>query len=78
MALPSSSVVLAAFPTGPKSETRISLDTHGGRRFVNVRCWYLDGGGTWRPTRRGVTVRPDALPRLLEALAKAVDLTGAP
>jgi hypothetical protein len=69
---PSPSTLLGSWPTGPKSAIRVSLDEFEGRTFVNLRAWWQRKGGDWRPTRRGVTFPPEAVPVLLEALGKAL------
>lgn len=72
----SESTPLAAFPTGAKSETRVSLDTYGGRTFANLRDWYQSRDGTWKPTRRGVTINVADLPALAEAVSRAIERAG--
>ena len=65
---PSPSLRLGTLPTGPKSEIRVSLDEHAGRRFVNIRAWYIGKGKVWMPTRRGMTLAPERVPELVAAL----------
>jgi hypothetical protein len=71
---PSPSTLLGSWPTGPKSAIRVSLDQFEGRTFVNLRGWWQRKGGEWSPTRRGVTFPPEAVPSLVEALSKALQL----
>ena len=68
-----SSVVLASFARGPKSATRVSLDTFKGRSFVNARTWFLAPDATWRPTRQGVVFEVADLPTLARAVADAIE-----
>ena len=67
------SVILTSFPRGPKSETRVSLDTFKGRSFVNARTWFLAPDATWRPTRQGVTFEVADLAVLARAVADAIE-----
>jgi hypothetical protein len=73
---PSTSELIASFPLGEKSAVFVSLDSHEGRQFVNIRTWFLAKGGEWRATYRGNTFPPDELPRLAEAISKARQLLG--
>ncbi len=67
------SVVLVAFPRGPKSETRVSFDTYRGRSFANLRTWYRGTDGEWHPTRQGVVFEVADLAPLARAVADAIE-----
>ena len=67
--------ILASFPRGPKSLTRVSLDEFKGRSFMNVRLWFMAPDGAWRPTRRGATFAVDELHDLQRAVQEAIQRT---
>ena len=47
----------------------VQISEHGGKTFANFRKWYSDGD-TLKPTRQGVTIPLEALPRLHEATGR--------
>jgi len=64
-------------------EVRASLASYRGRDAIHVRTWWRAPGGSWCPTRRGVTVVPEQLERLEAAVrtlreAYAAGSLGAP
>ena len=42
-------------------------------RYHNLRLWTKDAEGTWRPSKRGVTVRLHELADFVEGVAAAVE-----
>ena len=53
-------------------ELRISLDEYRGHRFVSVRTYTEREDSPEKvPTKRGVTVKPDQVRELIEALQQA-------
>ena len=71
--VPRASVMLAAFPRGAKSETRVSFDVYQGRSFLNARTWFLGTDGDWHPTRQGVVFELADLAVLARAVADAIE-----
>ncbi|MBI2192445.1 MAG: transcriptional coactivator p15/PC4 family protein [Planctomycetes bacterium] len=64
---------LAVFERGLGEEIRVSWNHFRGHCFLNFRHWYQpDMGSELKPTRRGVTFRPEELPELAEAVAQAI------
>lgn len=49
----------------------VSTGTYKGYDFVDVRVYYQDKDGEWKPTRKGVAVPPDKLEELIDLLMKA-------
>lgn len=49
----------------------VSTGSYKGYDFVDVRVYYQDKDGEWKPTRKGVAVPPDRLEELIELLKKA-------
>jgi hypothetical protein len=50
-------------------EIRITTDLYHGRSMVSIRRWYQPKSGEeFLPTKRGITLSVEDLPRLLEGL----------
>ncbi|SEM54344.1 Transcriptional Coactivator p15 (PC4) [Sphingomonas gellani] len=65
-------IPVATIRKNSREEVRVSVATYHGTRFVDVRT-YVDGKGADRvPTPKGIVLRPDAIPALVEALGAAV------
>lgn len=52
---------------------RVSASEFKGRTYVDIRVWYFDRDGELRPGQKGVSLRPDAIPAVIEALQAAQD-----
>ena len=46
---------------------RIEKREYKGKEFIDMRIYYLDGE-EWKPTKKGVTFRPDRLDEVMKAL----------
>ncbi len=46
---------------------RIQRTKYKGKEFIDMRTYYLDGD-EWKPTKKGVTFRPDRLDEVMKAL----------
>ena len=53
---------------------RVSLSQFKGRPYADIRVWFVDRDGVVRPGRSGVTLRPEAVPGVLDALQQAMEL----
>ena len=51
----------------------VSESTHMGYDLVDVRVFYKDEAGDLKPTRKGVSVRPEKVAELVAALSALVD-----
>jgi len=54
-----------------KNEVRVSLTEYTGRSLVDFRVYYENDCGEFRPTRKGLCLSIDMLPRLRAAVEKA-------
>lgn len=52
---------------------RISTEEFKGRSYVDVRVYFEDNEGEWKPTKKGVTINPDKLEQVIELLKEAQD-----
>ena len=51
----------------------VSEIEYKGSKYVDVRVFYKDTDGSLKPTRKGVSLRPEKVAELVAALAAAVD-----
>jgi hypothetical protein len=66
------SVIIAEWPRNARETLRLSLAEFKGAPVVDLRVWYDDGAGRMQPGRQGVTLSVKQLPRLAEAMARAL------
>ena len=59
---------------GPTEVLRVSLSEFKGRQYADIRVWFTDRDGVVRPGKAGVTLRPEAVPGVLDALQQAMEL----
>ena len=51
----------------------VSEIEYKGNKYIDVRVFYKDTDGNLKPTRKGVSLRPEKGAELVTALAAAVD-----
>lgn len=59
---------------------RVSVSEYRGRTFVDLRVWYVGEDGSYRPSSKGVTIRPAQVAEIVQGLmlaARAADPQGA-
>ncbi len=66
-------IIVAAFPKNRRENLRVALDTHRGANLLDVRITtdLAAHSDTQVPTKFGLSVDVDLIPRLRVALAKA-------
>ena len=62
--------VVATIVKNSRESLRVSLDRHREHDYIDLRL-YADNGVEQVPTRKGLTIRPDLLPAVIEALRQA-------
>lgn len=62
--------VVARITKNPTEEVRISLTSYHGYDLVDIRVYFQDDHGEWRPTKRGVSLSTDAVAELRDAIVK--------
>lgn len=50
---------------------RIDVKTYRGNTYIDIRVWYVDAGGEYRPSSKGIMVKPTLAPELLRGIALA-------
>ena len=51
----------------------VSETEYKGSKYVDVRIFYKDTNGSLKPTRKGVSLRPEKVAELRDALSVFVD-----
>jgi hypothetical protein len=54
---------------------RLTAETFKGQALISLRLWAKYDDGTIRPTRQGLSIRPELFPDLVEGLNKAAQTT---
>ncbi|KWO16324.1 hypothetical protein BGV52_16715 [Burkholderia ubonensis] len=70
---------IAEIQRGSRERLRISITEIRGRAYVDVRVWFVGTDGLFKPSGKGVCVRPDHLAPLLQGLslaARALESSG--
>ena len=67
--------LLATIPRNATEQIQISINSYKNKQYLDLRVYYTtDDGGTWLPTKKGVTFAPDQLDVLEEAIQEAKTL----
>jgi hypothetical protein len=62
----------------PDAELRITLDSFQGRPFIGCRVWEAGQGGSWWPTKKGVSIKLSEAIRVADAIAEAAKIAADP
>ncbi len=62
---------IAAIPKNAREQLHVSLTEFKGHDLIDLRI-YADGQGEWIATRKGITIKVDHLPAIVEALQRAI------
>jgi transcriptional coactivator p15 (PC4) len=69
--------LVARIAKNPTEEVRLSLTSYRGHDLVDIRVFFQDEQGEWRPTKRGVSLSVDSFAELREAIVKAEEMLNA-
>lgn len=73
-------VILAEVDKNAREVLRVTATTYNGIDLLDVRCWTKPAtptGGECKPTKKGLSLRPDLWRELLPIIAAAVEEGGA-
>jgi hypothetical protein len=65
-----------AFPKNPTEEIRASLNAFKGKQYLDLRVYYKGDDGEYYPSKKGITVPPELLTELEEALRRLREVVG--
>lgn len=67
------SKLIATIDRNDRERLQIAVNEYKGKSYLDLRIFYTtDGGDTWRPTQKGVTVAPEGLDTLRDAIDEAM------
>ncbi len=52
---------------------RVALTEFRKRQYIEIRTYYMADDGDWKPTRKGITLDPDLMKEVHQALGKALE-----
>jgi hypothetical protein len=61
--------ILAQFEKNATEVVRVSLREYRGRQLIDVRVYYSDDEGEYRPTKKGVSLTVEGYPEFKKAIA---------
>ncbi len=50
---------------------RVSMDEYKGRKYLDVRIYFANDEGEWKPTKKGVTIQPEKIDLFMDLIKKA-------
>jgi len=50
---------------------RVEISEFKGKQLVNIRTWYTDANGEYKPTQKGIAIAPEIFPELQQAILEA-------
>jgi len=51
---------------------RVELSEFKGNQYIGARIYYMDDRGDWKPTRKGLTLTPEVMIQVRDALNEAL------
>jgi hypothetical protein len=64
------------FPRNALEEIRASLSTYKGKQYLDLRIYYKSDDGEFHPSKKGITLAPELLEELEEAVRKLREVVG--
>ena len=66
--------ILATIPRNATEQLHISINSYKEKKYLDLRIFYTtDDGANWLPTKKGVTISPDNLVTLKDAVEEAIE-----
>jgi hypothetical protein len=50
---------------------RVDVKEYRGRTYIDLRVWYASEDGTYKPSSKGVTIKPEQVPEITRGLVLA-------
>lgn len=65
--------LLATIPRNATEQIQISINSYKNKQYLDLRVYYTtDDGANWLPTKKGVTISPENLVALKDAVEEAM------
>ena len=65
--------LIAGLPKGSGEEVRVSLSEFKGKQYIDLRVYFENDEGEWKPTKKGVALHVGQFNKLMDALKEAED-----
>ena len=66
--------IISSIERSSTEQLQIAIKEYKGKRYLDLRIFYTtDNGGSWLPTKKGVTISPDQLLVLKDAVDLAIN-----
>ena len=62
--------LIAQFEKNATEVVRVSITEFRGRKLIDLRVYYTDDEGEYRPTRKGIAISVDGYPEFRNAIAR--------
>jgi hypothetical protein len=72
--------IIDSFKRNATEEVRATLRTYRGKQYLDVRIYYLDDAGEFKPTKKGINLSVELLgelTKMIDKLAKAIQADAA-
>lgn len=66
----SDDVVVAKFEKSKKEEVRVSVGAYYGRQIINIRVYFKDDDGSWKPGKQGIALSVERFKDLAGAVVQ--------
>ena len=65
--------LLATIPRNTTEQIQVSINSYKNKQYLDLRVYYTtDDGESWLPTKKGVTISPENLMTLKDAIEEAM------
>jgi hypothetical protein len=72
------SILVHSFMKNALEEVRVSVSTFKGKKYVDIRVYYQDDSGEFKPSKKGIAISPELLPELENSIGKLKEILEAP
>jgi len=72
--------LIATIQKNSRERLYITTGQYRGHEYISARIWFVGKDGEYRPSKKGISLRPALVPELIQALglaARAADPDGA-
>jgi len=64
-------MLIAEFEKNLKEKIRVSIEEYRNSRFADLRVYWENEQGEWRPSKKGIALNCQCIAQVIEALQKA-------
>ncbi len=64
-------MLIGEIERGETEVVRVSTEEYKGRKYVDVRIYFENDEGEWKPTKKGVTIQPEKVEAFISLMKKA-------